>query len=397
MTRLYLLEPEIPDPAAPGPWEPFGGVRPVCELRVGAWLVRERWQASLDLRETAGIVGDHVEGFVDVESPPVVPARAIEGPAMVAASCAVPPREALRLGPECPRLVLEDRTAAWWIPPGDRWPGARDSGPARAIGGMWLQGCHDVLGALERFLASDCLEFTAEAGDPLPGGCIVIGDPAHVVCLGARVEPGVVFDVREGAVVLAEGVEVRSGTRLHGPVYAGPGTRMLGGQIRHSSFGPECRVHGEVADSVFVGYANKSHDGFVGHSVLGHWVNLGAGTITSNLKNTYGPVRLSHPSEGAPIDTGRTFLGSLIGDHAKTAIGTLLGTGTVVGAGANVFGGGPVPRYVRAFAWGCDTGTQQMDVEGFVRIAGRVMPRRKVALTPEREAALRRLHARKVR
>ena len=110
--------------------------------------------------------------------------------------------------------------------------------------------------------------------------------------MGAAVEPGVVFDVRHGAVVLEAGVEVRHGTRLEGPVYVGPHSKVLGGFIRASAFGPECRVHGEIAASVFLGYANKSHDGFLGHSVLGHWVNLGAGTTTSNLKNTYGKVKL---------------------------------------------------------------------------------------------------------
>ena len=140
----------------------------------------------------------------------------------------------------------------------------------------------------------------------MPEGSIVLGDPARVICRGASVEPGVVFDVRAGAVVLQEGVEVRHGTRLEGPVFAGPGTRIHGGFIRGCAFGPECRVHGELSATVFIGYDNKSHDGFVGHSVLGPWVNLGAGTITSNLKNTYGPVRLDvrrQPHRDGPART----------------------------------------------------------------------------------------------
>jgi UDP-N-acetylglucosamine diphosphorylase/glucosamine-1-phosphate N-acetyltransferase len=200
----------------------------------------------------------------------------------------------------------------------------------------------------------------------------------------------VVFDTRKGAIVLAEGVEVRSGTRLEGPLVAGPGTLLLGGQMRHSSFGPQCRVHGEVSTSVLIGFANKSHDGFLGHSVLGHWVNLGAGTITSNLKNTYGTIRLDLP--GSRLETGRTNLGSLIADHAKTAIGTLLGTGTVIGAGANVFGPASVPKYVPAFAWGFDGET--LDEEGFLRIAGRVMPRRGIDVTADRAASLHGLYHR---
>jgi hypothetical protein len=152
-------------------------------------------------------------------------------------------------------------------------------------------------------------------------------------------------------------------------------------------------VHGEVASTVFTGYANKSHDGFIGHSVLGQWVNLGAGTITSNLKNTYGEVRLDLP-EGR-IATGRMNLGTLFGDHSKTAIGTLLSTGTVVGTAAQVLQASP-PRYVPPFSWG-ETGAERVECEGFITIAKRVMPRRKVDVTPAIEASLRSLHARLAR
>ena len=169
---------------------------------------------------------------------------------------------------------------------------------------------------------------------------------------------------------------MRSGTRLEGPCYVGPGARVLGGYVRASILGPAVSVvRGEVSSTIFNGYANKAHDGFVGHSVIGHWVNLGAGTTTSNLKNTYGTVRLDG-GRARTIDTGRQFLGSLIGDHAKTAIGTMLPTGTVVGAGANVFGGG-LGKYVPPFSWGA-SGDVQLTEDGFLRIAERVhaAPRR---------------------
>jgi UDP-N-acetylglucosamine diphosphorylase/glucosamine-1-phosphate N-acetyltransferase len=202
-----------------------------------------------------------------------------------------------------------------------------------------------------------------------------------------------VFDVRHGAVVVDQGSEVRSGTRLEGPLYIGPGTRALGGFLRSSVFGPECRVHGEVSSSVFQGFANKSHDGFVGHSVIGQWVNLGAGTTTSNLKNTYGPVRLE--VAGARIETGRLNVGSLIGDHAKTAIGSMLATGTVISSGANVFGP-TIPKYVPPFAWGC-AGSERMTEDGFLRVAERVMGRRNVAFSPARRESLRLAYQRSTR
>jgi UDP-N-acetylglucosamine diphosphorylase / glucose-1-phosphate thymidylyltransferase / UDP-N-acetylgalactosamine diphosphorylase / glucosamine-1-phosphate N-acetyltransferase / galactosamine-1-phosphate N-acetyltransferase len=253
-----------------------------------------------------------------------------------------------------------------------------------AIEGVRLHGTYDLLTALEAFLVADCADFMAAPADGVPEGSIVLGDPGHVVCLGAIVEPGVVFDVRNGAVVVDLGSEIRSGTRLEGPTYVGPGTKVLGGFVRASVFGPECRVRGEIAASVFLGYANKAHEGFVGHSVVGHWVNLGAGTTTSNLKNTYGPVRLD--VDGERIETGRLNVGSLIGDHAKTAIGTMLGTGTVVSAGASVFGTPTPPKYIPPFAWGCSG--ERMTEGGFLRVAERVLGRRNVAFSAERRESL---------
>jgi UDP-N-acetylglucosamine diphosphorylase / glucose-1-phosphate thymidylyltransferase / UDP-N-acetylgalactosamine diphosphorylase / glucosamine-1-phosphate N-acetyltransferase / galactosamine-1-phosphate N-acetyltransferase len=389
MTALYLLEP--PEPGAA--WAPFAGVRPIAELRAGAWRIRERWEAACQA-DAAAILGGHVEQFHEGDEPPVRAVGPVDGPAVVAASWFVPPGDRIDLvhGPAAGRrLRHRDRTVAWLVPEGERWEGPHERGDAQEIDGLLLRGSFDLVTALERYLGEDCADLRAAPSTGVPSGSIVFGDPADVVVMGAAVEPGVVFDVRHGAVVLEAGVEVRHGTRLEGPVYAGPRSKLLGGFIRASAFGPECRVHGEVSASVFLGYANKSHDGFVGHSVVGQWVNLGALTTTSNLKNTYGPVRLE--VAGVRIETGRQNLGSLFGDHAKTAIGTMLGTGTVVSAGANVFGPTTPPKFVPPFAWGA-AGDERLTSDGFLVVAERVMARRSVELTPERRRSLEQTFAR---
>jgi len=380
MPPLHLLEPADPGAA----WAPFTGVRPLSELRAGIWKVRERWEAALEV-DTTAILGGHVAGFHEGDEPPIRPGSAVPGPAVVAAAWFAPSGAPVVLAPDTRRLVHQGQTVAWVVAPGERWDAPHDRGPSLEVEGLLLRGSFDLLTALERFLGPDCLGFAAGVSDPVPAGSIVLGDPALVFCRGAVVEPGVVFDTRAGAVVLETGVEVRHGTRLEGPLFAGERSRLLGEHLRASVFGPRSSVKGEISSSLILGYANKSHDGFLGHSVLGHWVNLGAGTTTSNLKNTYGEVALEVAGQRLP--TGRQLLGSLIGDHAKTAIGTLLPTGTVVGAGANVFGDGPVPKYVRPFAWG-STGTELMSEEGFLRVAERVLPRREVSFTSERRAAL---------
>jgi hypothetical protein len=389
VTALYLLEPESPG----AEWAPYSGVRPISELRAGVWRIRERWEAAAGQDATA-LLGDHAAGFVEGDEPATRAAAHIVGPALVAASWFAPTGVPITPPPGIRRLVHSGETVAWLLGKGERWTGPHDQGPGLPIEGVRLHGSYDLLTALEALLIADCADFLVAPHPGVPEGSLVLGDPTRVISLGARVEPGVVFDVRQGAVVMDQGCEVRSGTRLEGPVYIGPATRVLGGFLRGSVFGPECRVHGEVSTSVFLGYANKSHDGFVGHSVVGQWVNLGAGTTTSNLKNTYGPVRLE--VAGHRIETGRLNLGSLIGDHAKTAIGTLLATGTIISAGANVFGPIGPPKYIPPFAWGC-SGSERMSEDGFLKVAERVMSRRNVAFSPERQESLRLTYQRTMR
>jgi UDP-N-acetylglucosamine diphosphorylase / glucose-1-phosphate thymidylyltransferase / UDP-N-acetylgalactosamine diphosphorylase / glucosamine-1-phosphate N-acetyltransferase / galactosamine-1-phosphate N-acetyltransferase len=388
VTTLYLLEPESPGNA----WAPFAGVRPLAELRAGIWRVRERWEAAVGNDATA-LLGSHAAGFSEGDEPPIRAVTPIEGPAIIGAAWFAPTGAPIEPG-KARRFVYGDETVGWVVPAGERWEGPHERGADALIDGVPLRGTFDLLTALEVLLPADCADFLAAPNDGVPVGSVVLGDPTHVISLGANVEPGVVFDLRNGAVVLDQGAEVRSGTRLEGPIYVGPATKVLGGFIRGSVFGAECRIRGEVAASVFLGFSNKSHDGFVGHSVIGPWVNLGAGTTTSNLKNTYGTVRLE--IDGERIDTGRLNVGSLVGDHAKTAIGTLLGTGTVVSAGANVFGAPTPPKYVPPFAWGC-SGSERMTEDGFLRVAERVMSRRNVTFSPERRESLRRVFARTTR
>jgi hypothetical protein len=151
-----------------------------------------------------------------------------------------------------------------------------------------------------------------------------------------------------------------------------------------------CRVHGELSTSIFIGHANKSHDGFVGHSILGRWTNLGASTVTSNLKNTYGTVQLWTPH--GMRDTGMQFLGTLIGDHARTAIGTRLTTGCVIGAGANVVADGMVPKVVPPFCWGSASSGETYALGKFLDVAARAMARRQVSLGDEGRAHLSLAH-----
>ncbi len=212
------------------------------------------------------------------------------------------------------------------------------------------------------------------------------------IARGAKVGPLAVLDATAGPIYVAHGAIVAPHTVVNGPCVIGGGTQLLGGFVSGSTFGPECRVAGEVEASVWQGYGNKRHHGFLGHSLVGEWVNLGALTTTSDLKNNYGHVRVRVDRED--MDSGSSKVGSLIGSHVKTGIGTLLPTGASVGTGANLFGGGRfAPKYVPAFAWWDGERTVDHELTKFHATARIALSRRARTFGPAEEAACAELFA----
>jgi UDP-N-acetylglucosamine diphosphorylase/glucosamine-1-phosphate N-acetyltransferase len=200
-----------------------------------------------------------------------------------------------------------------------------------------------------------------------------------------------VLDAGAGPIRVARGARIEPHTHVRGPCVIGPGTQLLGGVVSGTTFGPECRVAGEVEASLWQGYANKRHHGFVGHSVIGEWVNLGALTTTSDLKNNYGNVRVWVDGHG--VDSGSPKVGAFLGAHVKTGIGSLLPTGASVGTAANLFGGGQfAPKAVPTFAWWDGVAMREHELERCVATARVAMGRRERVLGSDLEAALRALH-----
>ena len=209
---------------------------------------------------------------------------------------------------------------------------------------------------------------------------------------GARIDPFAVLDARGGPIRVGPRAIVGPHTVVTGPCVVGAGTQLLGGAVGRSTFGPECRVAGEVEECVWQGYANKRHHGFVGHSVIGEWVNLGALTTTSDLKNNYGAVRVWVDGRDEP--SGVSKIGSFVGAHVKTGIGTLLPTGASIGVGSNLFGGGRfAPKHVPAFAWWDGERFEEHRLDAFLATASIAMGRRGRELGAPDEEALRALFA----
>jgi UDP-N-acetylglucosamine diphosphorylase/glucosamine-1-phosphate N-acetyltransferase len=166
----------------------------------------------------------------------------------------------------------------------------------------------------------------------------------------AEIHPFVVLDTHGGPIMIDEKVRIFPFSRIEGPCTIGSGSVIVRGNVREEvTIGPVCRVGGEVESSIIHGYSNKYHTGFLGHAYVGEWVNIGALTTNSDLKNDYSNVEVY--VDGRLVDTGDTKVGSFIGDHTKLGIGCLLNTGTVVGVACNLLGGEVLPKYVPSFSW----------------------------------------------
>ena len=389
-TRLFLFD----DPLARD-WHPFAPTRPAGELLFGTKTLRARAERVWGLRCRGHLAGDALLDFEEPGAPGCVTPDAVgsDGNRLLLSSRFVCDTAGKAFaGPTLLTTAGAEPVGVWipdgvslpaWPPDGD-WP----DWPSAGLDGTLLGSVWDLMARNGDRIRADAARFPE--GAP-PATAHLFGDGRVCVGEGAVVEPGAVLDTSGGPVIVDAGACVRAPCRLAGPAYIGPGTTVLGGSLENVAVGPGCKVRGEVEASVFLGFANKAHDGFVGHSVVGRWVNLGAMTTNSDLKNNYGPVRSR--VAGRVLDTGLTKAGCLLGDHVRTGIGTLLDTGAVVGAGSSLFGGGMMPKCVPPFSWGGREGLVEHDIERFLETATRAMARRGVELTSRTRRLHRRAHA----
>ena len=395
------------DDARARTFEPFATSRPLGEMRVGALLVRERWERVLGDRVLGFVSGAHLEGFSELDAPAPMAETVLAGTWIVNTrsiphlTTGLPSADvlhgvrhdvlhidgavaAVRLSDDLATSALRDGTQSL-----EALAGAPTATrPTAPLDGAWLHEVWDIIGTLTTLLLRDLPVLAASLpAASLPVGAtptvVQLGDHPVFVEAGGTIEPMTIFDTTAGPVLVRRGATVQAFTRVIGPCYIGCDSTITADRIAASSIGDSCRVHGELSTSVFIGHANKGHDGFVGHSIVGRWVNLGAGTTTSNLKNTYGTVALWTTT--GVRDTGLQFLGTLFGDHVKTGIGLRLTTGCVLGTGANVFDAMP-PKMVAPFSWGARAPYAVFDAVQFIRTAERMMARRHVALTAEQRA-----------
>jgi UDP-N-acetylglucosamine diphosphorylase/glucosamine-1-phosphate N-acetyltransferase len=380
---------------------PLTYFRPVFDLRCGALTFRERIQSVLQPRVVSIHARRYLRPLLAAENPHVEVNRISSDSCLfILGRC--------KIDEACARVFKKTRTDCLFMANGEP-VAARLSGSALEKAREMLNGDAFALAAFDEptiDTRATVLRYPWDLIHRNEG--VLVSDLEHIlgrrtrkqtagvhkaavlvnrrnIGIGAKSEigAGVVLDAREGPILIGNNVKVYPAATILGPCYIGDGAQIkIGAKIYGgTSIGPLSKVGGEVEHSIIHSHANKQHDGFLGHSYLGQWVNLGAGTTASNLKNTYGTIKVH--MNGRLVDSGQMFLGLLAGDHAKTGINATLDTGTVIGVSSNVYGTAIPPKLISSFSWGDSLHRETYDPKKALMVAEKVMLRRGVHMMQE--------------
>lgn len=410
MMNLYLFDDELAQS-----WKPFTLTRPAGELTLGILSMRERTEALWREKCLGHITCPSLRHFDELDAPPVLGFDDInsEKPVILFSSRAIldPSKHTYGTVEELfshtdhhnlpQTLVIGDQIVGWILPKGfsgyedinSSDPGASKSDfPEFPLSGTVLENMWDLVAVNGDQINKDvnrvpldharCSLTTLGA----PHGVTYEGDNPIIIESGATIAPNTHLDSRPGGILISTGAYISPFTHIIGPAFVGAGTRLLGGSMSCFTAGPECKLRGEISNSVILSYTNKSHDGYLGHSYVGRWVNFGAFTCNSDLKNNYGEIKIF--TNGHLVNTEQQKLGIFVGDHVKTGIGSLFPGGCTIGCGTNFFGGGMAPHDIPPFSWGTASDLEPYDLSAFLQMVHKVMARRDIELTSKAEKLL---------
>ena len=361
---------------------PFTYTRPVAELRVGGLTIKQKWERSL--KDTVLVhTQDYLTRLFPLDKAQDniwINAGVLPSKVLIEVLKALEIDQALYHGD----VLVAYRSANYKEDSQDQLTSIMFSG-----GDLnFIQNTWDIFAHNPREIANDISLLKNDApSEALPDSVQAIA-PEHIyVAKGAQMT-FCTMNASEGPIYIGKNVTIMEGAMLRGPLFIAEGAvvkmgaKLYGG----TTIGTYCKVGGEISNSMLMGYSNKGHDGYLGNSVIGFWCNLGANTNTSNLKNNYDPVRLWDYKTGLFAQTGLEFCGLMMGDHSKSAIGTMFNTGSVVGVSANIFGSGFPRNFIPSFSWGGAAGLTTYGLEKACLTAQRVMSRRSIDWTDHDQA-----------
>ncbi|MDR9417807.1 putative sugar nucleotidyl transferase [Gracilimonas sp.] len=370
-------------------FHPLTLTRPVDDLRVGAYTIREKWLRSFGIHRYSRLLPNYMkevfqQGEVDRDDVILwVNPRFLPSQILMDALEVLKENQCIIFDGSCAAAkVTADKSAEMFQKEKFSADGldeivVKDLIHLEHLWDLLMLNAYEI----EKDVTLSGLKSVAELGHEFEA---TITHPENTfIAEEVELEPGVTLIANKGPIVLMKGACIESGSILKGPVVIGKGSTVkMGARISDgTTLGPVCKVGGEVMNCIFHSYSNKAHDGFTGNSLFGQWVNLGADTNTSNLKNNYSTVRITDWNTKQETETEQQFLGTIMADHSKTAINTMLNTGTVCGVSSNIFMSGFPPKYIPSFSW---VGSEEYGVYKFdkaIEAMHSMMKRRDIPLS----------------
>jgi UDP-N-acetylglucosamine diphosphorylase/glucosamine-1-phosphate N-acetyltransferase len=360
--------------------KPFTYIRPVCDIRIGILTIREKWEKYLG-ETTSTLTEDYLSNkfpIIFADSMTLINGSVCPTPKLVQAVKNLSVNQVLVCNDN---IIAMSKTREDFISEGDDIEKIEVEEDFIKLNNVW-----DIYVYNDRAIREDFELITKGRKSQTISSTNNLINPENIfVEEGASIEYAT-LNAKNGPIYIGKNAEIMEGAVVRGPFAMGEhavlklNAKIYGG----TTIGPYAKVGGELDSVVIFGYSNKAHDGFIGHSVIGEWCNLGADTNASNLKNTYDEVRLYDIEKSTFVPTGQVFCGTIFGDHSKCGINVMFNTGTVVGISSNIYGAGYQRNFIPSFAWGgTNTGLKLYQLEKAIEVNERMMQRRGLVMSEE--------------
>ncbi len=380
---------------------PLTETRAIADLRVGVFKLRQRIAAYLDI-EKADLIVDPALEMIYRERHPEIKINELEKGDTIFVN------SRLQINPKIADQIKKMKRGTAYFSMGICWA-ARFQPVAQnvAIGSFHKKNqslqkeeklvkfwdyLWDLITVNGEYIEKDFVDFFDDKENNFTADIGVSILNPYNLWLGRNcvIKPGVVLDATKGPIIIDENVTIMPNAVIFGPVYIGKNSVIKASAkiYEGTTIGKTCKIGGEVEETIIQGFSNKQHDGFLGHSYLGEWINLGADTNNSDLKNNYKTVKSYFFPKNELIDTKQQFVGTMIGDHSKTAINSTINTGTVIGVGCNLFGSDLIQKHISAFSWG----KGKYELSRFLETAELVKSRRNLGLSRAEKELYSNLH-----
>lgn len=348
---------------------PLTLTKPLAELRCGIYTNTERWQLLIPQAQ----IGFQTEGYLQQKYPSIdgiwINAQCIATKAFAEAVLDLQMNQALYYKEHC---LAINGTAQIKV---------EFSSEPILLENRWDLYLKNELILKADFQLASLKNSIAQLGE----NNLLLGPLTDLILMEGVQAEGVTFNTKTGPIYIGKNVEIMEGSLLRGPLAILDGAVIkMGAKIYGATtIGPQCRIGGEVSNSLFQGYSNKGHDGFLGNALIGEWCNLGADTNCSNLKNNYSTVSTYCYEHETMQSTNELFMGLTMGDHSMSAINVQFNTATVVGVGSNIMTSGFPPKYIPSFQWISDLLSEKHDFDKAIGSISAMMSRRNAELTDQ--------------